>query len=266
MAKDGISFDKYIDNPSGGTSVITNRKMYKDLYTSKFDKILLRENGKIDFKVYKDNKSKDDSFYIHIKVPSEVIAKFYYDVVIHLSTVETTKKASTNLRQYQVKFFSNDPAFVYTFAHAFSEHHIFVEDLKPRMSKVALKSLAKTKNPTNQIFYVKSLYFAYLTMEKYSLFNRINLNGLAEPYDKKILLNNITNADIKIKERQDAQEKLDKEERDRKRKEAAEKDRNRNINHKTSSSKISKITNVSKTSKISKVSNTTRKTKIVGKS
>ena len=30
---DGISFDKYIDNPSGkGASVITNRNMYKSMF------------------------------------------------------------------------------------------------------------------------------------------------------------------------------------------------------------------------------------------
>ena len=33
---DGMSFDKYIDNPSGG-QVFTNRQMYKAMYKSKFD-------------------------------------------------------------------------------------------------------------------------------------------------------------------------------------------------------------------------------------
>ena len=43
-----ITFDKYIDNPSGG-SVFTNRNMYKNMYKDKFDKILLRENGNIHY-------------------------------------------------------------------------------------------------------------------------------------------------------------------------------------------------------------------------
>ena len=37
-----ISFDKYIDNPSGG-AVFTNRNMYKAMYADKFNKILVRE-------------------------------------------------------------------------------------------------------------------------------------------------------------------------------------------------------------------------------
>ena len=72
---DGMSFDKYIDNPSGG-QVFTNRQMYKAMYKSKFDKILVREQGQIKFTVYKSEDA-NDSYYIHMKIPSEVIEKFY---------------------------------------------------------------------------------------------------------------------------------------------------------------------------------------------
>ncbi len=262
MAKDGMNFDKYIDNPSGGSSVITNRKMYKELYKSKFGAILLREEGKIDYTVYKDSKSKDDSHYIHIKIPSEVIPKFYYDVVIRLSTVEETKKASSNLRAYQAQFYSNDPAFVYTFVHAFNANNMFIKDLEKKMSKTALKTLAKTKNPKDEIFYVKSLYFAYLVMEKEDLFNRLKLKKLAKPYDKKQLLDSIEYAEDKIKARQEAEENLKKEEADKKRKEVQQRNDNRNINHKP---KISKVSNVTKTSRTSKITKTSKTTKVIGR-
>ena len=42
-----IMFDKYIDNPAGKGAVVTNRSMYKTMYTDKFNKVLLRENGNI---------------------------------------------------------------------------------------------------------------------------------------------------------------------------------------------------------------------------
>ena len=157
---DGMSFDKYIDNPSGGATVITNRNMYKDMYKSKFDKVLLRESGKIEWSVYYTNDGKD-SHYIYMKIPSEVIEGFYYDVVIRLFTTENKKKTNVNLREYAVEFYSNDPAFVYTFAHAFSKNKLFIEDLEPKMSKAALKDVAKVKNPKDNVWYVKSLYFAY---------------------------------------------------------------------------------------------------------
>ena len=80
---DGMNFDKYIDNPSGGSSVVTNRNMYKEMYKQKFNAVLVREQGKINYSVYKA-KDNTDSYFIHMKIPSEVIPKFYYDVVIRL--------------------------------------------------------------------------------------------------------------------------------------------------------------------------------------
>lgn len=248
---DGMSFDKYIDNPAGGSTVITNRNMYKDLYKSKFDKILLRESGIIKWKVYYANDGQD-SFYIHIQVPSEVIEKFYYDVVIRLFTTENKKKSNVNLREYAVEFFSNDPAFVYTFAHAFNKNHLFIKDLEPKMSKTALKVVAKIKNPKDNVWYVKSLYFAYLAMERYNLFNRTILKQHSTKYDKRELLSKIIHAAEKIEARQIAQEKLNKE-----------KARSKKIERKDKElqSKHTKTSNIAKTSITSKISKNTKTVK-----
>ena len=242
---DGMSFDKYIDNPSGEATVITNRNMYKDLYKSKFDKVLLRENGKIEWHVYQTNDNQD-SYYIYIKVPSEVIEKFYYDVVIRLFTTENKKKSNNILREYAVEFYSNDPAFVYTFAHAFSKNKLFIKDLEPKMSRAAMKDVAKMKNPKDNIWYVKSLYFAYLTMERYHLFNRTILNQHSSKYNKRELLSKITHATEKVEARQEAQVKLDKE-----------KAKEKKIERKDIEiqSKRAKTSDIVKTSVISKKSN-----------
>lgn len=253
---DGISFDKYIDNPSGkGASVITNRNMYKSMYSSKFNAVLVREQGKIDFEIFK-TKDKNDTYYIYIKVPSEAISNFYYDVVIKLYTTIGAKKASANLRNYAVGFYSNDPAFVYTFAYSFSKNKLFIDDLAPKMSRKALQTKAKVKNPKNEVWYVKSLYFAYLTMEKYNLFNRLNLDRLSKRYNKKELLSKITHADKKIQDRMDEQEKLNKE-KSIKEKQSSE----RNVNKATAKTKTSNITKTAKTSVVSKRTNTTKTTK-----
>lgn len=246
-----MSFDKYIDNPSGGATVITNRNMYKDMYKSKFDKVLLRESGKIEWKVYYTNDNYD-SFYIYMKIPSEVIEKFYYDVVIRLYTTENKKKSNLNLREYAVEFYSNDPAFVYTFAHAFSKNNLFIKDLEPKMSKIALKDAAKVKNPKDNVWYVKSLYFAYLTMERYHLFNRTILKQHGVKYDKKELLSKITHATEKVEARQQAQVKLDKEKTKSKKIER---------NDKALQSKSTQTSGITKTSTVSKTSKITNKVK-----
>lgn len=248
-----MSFDKYIDNPSGGATVITNRNMYKDMYKSKFDKVLLRESGTIKWKVYYTNDGQD-SFYIYMKIPSEVITDFYYDVVIRLFTTENKKKSNGNLREYAVEFYSNDPAFVYTFAHAFSKNHLFIKDLEPKMSKTALKDVAKVKNPKDNVWYVKSLYFAYLTMEKYHLFNRSILNQHGKKYNNKELLSQITHATEKVEARQEAQKKLDNEKAKEKHKKITRTDTDLQSKH-------SKITNTVKTSTVSKTSKNTKMVK-----
>ena len=252
---DGMSFDKYIDNPSGGASVVTNRNMYKNMYKSKFNAVLVREQGKIDFEVFK-TKDKNDTYYIYMKIPSEVIPNFYYDVVIKLYTTVNAKKASSYLRHYAVGFYSNDPAFVYTFAYSFAKNNLFIDDLEPKMSKKALRDKAKVRNPKNEVWYVKSLYFAYLAMEKYNLFHRINLDRVAKRYSKRELLSKITHADKKIQDRISEQEKLKKE-----KKAESRNPEERNVHNATARTKTSNITKTAKTSTVSKRSNTTKTTK-----
>ena len=110
-----MTFQEYIANPTGiGTAVMSYRKMYEDLYVDKWKLILTREGGKIEYKLYKDK----HSCYCHIKIPSEIVPKFYYDVVIKMDIT----RDSMNLIDSPVQFFSIDPHFNYVFAYAFNHH------------------------------------------------------------------------------------------------------------------------------------------------
>ena len=221
-----ITFDKYIDNPAGG-SVFTNRSMYKNMYLTKFNKLLVREQGLIRFRIFRSDDA-FDAYYIYMKIPSEMVDNFYYDVVIKLYTDDNEKKNSANLRGYYVKFYANDPAFVYTFAYTFAHSELFVNELSSKMSNKYIQHEAKVKNPGNNVWYVKSLYFAYLTMEKYNLFNRVMLNNNALRYKKNALLALVTQAELKVKARQDAQERINKEKKEARKKQQIEKEKLRN--------------------------------------
>lgn len=197
-----MTFTEYINNPMGRkNAVISNREMHRTFYTEKFNKILLRENGNIIYALYTDA----DNYYIHINIPSEVVKNFYYDVLVKFSP---PSKVSTdkNLESYNVQFFSNDPAFVYTFAHSFIENKLFITDLEDRMSKEAVKKIAKEKNPKNEVGYVKSLYFAYLYMKAKGLFNKSMYNK-NNTWKKKDILNKVMYASDKIEARQAYAEK-----------------------------------------------------------
>lgn len=200
-----MTFHEYIQNPMGReNAVISNRVMYRNLYQEKLDKILVREAGKIDIKAYHVGKR----YICYLKIPSEVIDKFYYDVLIEFRSPK--KITGNDLKEYLVRFYSNDPSFVYTFTHAFVKNDLFFKDFENKMSKKAIKERGKEKNPADQVGYVKSIYFAYLIMSKRGYFSKTKY---VDKYSKSSLDREIEHADKKIKDRQEAAEKKSKDRR-----------------------------------------------------
>ena len=119
-----MTFNDYINNPMGKkNSVFGSRELYREMYRKKLDAILLREVGKVKYKLYK---TKDKNMYIiHFKIPSEPLKNFYYDTVIQFYSKDHGVQISNNLKKYYVKFYSNDPSFVFTFAHSFKQNNLF---------------------------------------------------------------------------------------------------------------------------------------------
>lgn len=207
-----MTFEQYIKNPSGkGSAVITNRGMYNDLYIKKFNLIMLREGNKFNWTCYK---TKDGRYIIHIKVPSEVIPKFYYDVLIEFSPSNKALETSYNLKGYDIRVFSNSPDFMYTHCHAFVKNGLFFTDFASKMPKEALKKPAKQRNPQDAVSYVKSLYFAFLIMNQFSLFQKTNY-VMVDTYNKNTVLQNVMSAEEKASLRQS----LEQEQREKKKSE-----------------------------------------------
>lgn len=204
-----MTFDQYIVNPLGKRnavlSAITRESIRKD-YTNRFNNILLRENGKISYYKYKTS---NNNYIIHIKIPSEVVKKFYYDVVIRFFTDENVSDAGRSLDKYNIQVFSNDPAFVFTHAYVFKQNDLFFDALTSKMGKRPLKQSPDITNPSKQLAYVKSIYFAYLFMKNRNLFKIISWADAAK-YDQKTLLQNVMSADEKIALRQEEGKKISK--------------------------------------------------------
>lgn len=204
-----MTFQQYVDNPMGKKNAVFSQKdIYRDNYTRRFDAIFLREAGKLTYFLYKDKRS--DTFYAHIRIPSEVIPKFYYDVVIKFETKNNALRVGNTLKEYDVRFFSNDPAFVFTFEHVFHKNDMFVEELKPKASKLALKKFPKEKNRFGIPGYVKSIYFAWIFMNRSNLFSKYLYDQVGQPYSLKALIENIEDTDIKIADRQEKGKELDR--------------------------------------------------------
>lgn len=257
-----MTYNQYIQNPMGvRNSVISNREMYREMYTKKWGEIKLRENGDIKYIIMK---SKSD-FYVYIKIPSEVVPKFYYDIVIRFYPPKDKKSVELErtLDNYNVQFYSNDPSFVFTFAHSFKKNGLILDDMNPRMSKLALKQNADVRNPNNQVGYVKSLYFAYLEIKNKGLLQKIRYTA-AIPYDKNYLLSVIEDADVKIDKRQQEGDNLAKKKK-RKSTNDDKKSVTDNTNNSTSSHVIVPKNKISGKSKISAKSKISGKSKITGR-
>ena len=206
-----MTLEQYIQNPMGKNNAVLNsnmREAARASYTDKLNKIMLREHGNVWYRLFKNTKL--NKYYIYIKIPSEVVNKFYYDVVVEFYTDSDVKEAGRNLLKYYVKFYSNDPAFTFTYAYVFRRNSLFINELRYKMSNKALNEIPKEKNPNKDVGYVKSLYFAYLLIKLKNLNSLNKFEAECTEIDWNYLGNNIENADSKIAKRQDLGDKLKK--------------------------------------------------------
>ena len=198
-----MSLNQYILNPALKTNAILNasaRELIKRNYEHKFDNIMLRENGKVTYYLF--TQADRNIYWAYIKVPSEVVHNFYYDVIFKFTPTNNTGFFD-DLFKFNVQFFSNDPNFVFTYAYVFNKNDLFIKELRSKMSKEALKDAPDEKNPTESISYEKAIYFAYLIMRERKLNKLLKFKGEAKPLDTKFLLENIMTADEKIQQRQE---------------------------------------------------------------
>ncbi len=234
-----MTFQEYIQNPTGiGTGVMSYRKMYDDLYHNKWDIIMTREAGKVEYSLWKDGSK---ACYCYIKIPSEVVPKFYYDVVIKMYV----DKNSMSLTDCETQFFSNDPNFSFVFAYAFKHHKLTIPELEFKMSKTALTKKPVEKNPQLIINYIKSLYFAYIFMRKNGLFMRAKYMD-APQFDKKKFDKLIEDTDVKVQDRQLKGEEIAKEKAAAKKREQAKQNKPKRveIDNKNTDLKIGTVKNV----------------------
>ena len=253
--------EQYITNPMQ-SPVLTAimRESMRNSYIKKFNALLLREHGIINYFLYKDEDH--NKYYAYFKIPSETIERFYYDTIIEFTTDNNIKEAGKNLFKYNIRFYSNDPSFVYNYAYVFSRKGLFINQLADKMSQKALRDPAKEKNPANQVGYVKSIYFAYLFMKLRSFNDIDKFKAQASVLNMDNLIANVTSADQKIGERESAGERLNKRKNIAKNK--AKKEEENKKKYSELSVKYSKKSNIisgSKQSSMIKTTKTTKKTK-----
>ena len=68
---------------------LERQRLPEQLYTKKFDEMMLRVNGKINYTLYKNTNEK---YVLYIMMPSEKDENIFYDVVIEFTTNDDVQK------------------------------------------------------------------------------------------------------------------------------------------------------------------------------
>ena len=208
-----MTYEEYINNPLQTRLGGYTREIYRTSYTDRWNKIMVRENNDVEYHLYK---AKDGSYYFYVKIPSEVVKKFTYDVIIRFKRPAKNSHnvdMDSDLTKYDVEFFSNDPAFVFNLEYTFKSKDMFVNDLKSKADPVALKNKPEITNPNNQLVYCKSIYFAYLFAKQRGLFVK---SKYLDEYNKQKLLDQVEDSQIKIQKRQELGSKAEAEKKQQK--------------------------------------------------
>lgn len=205
----------FLDNPIGkGTSILPNRDLILNDFKRRH-KSMLDKGKKFEVNVYHNEVT--DNYYFHVKVPSETDRVNDYDVVLQLSPT----KISTGIikppliDKYEVRFFSNSPSFVYTYAHIMYSNDMMVKFLAKKYSRIVLKKEPVVKNPTGVILYEKSITFAILTvLSNPDYMSRTYLKSIQKTHAENILFTKIRTDEKILEEIQEENVRLGKIKKD----------------------------------------------------
>lgn len=185
---------EFMENPMGKGSTVINRNLIISDLNRRYDELI--KTKKIQLTVYRD----DSEYYFHFIMPSESERDNTYDVVLYFTFDEDASfKYDNFLNRYYLKFFSNCPSFIYTYAFAFNQYSLLIDSLANKYERDVLKYDPITRNPGEVVSYEKSIYFAckYILNNK-SYMNKMVLNTMAKKFSATAI-NSIVRNDVKIK-------------------------------------------------------------------
>lgn len=194
-----LTFKQFLQNPTGPYSAYFGKRVeIINNLENRFSKLLSSRMKDFTCKLYKEK----EDYYFHVTVPSETFKEITYDIVVKLTPSNDACKSESSLFNYKCQFFSNSPAFVFTYAYVFNKDGNLINFLSNKISAKALKEEPNIKNPVQIYGYEKSLYFAMLYI-KYKFYHiKTNILSLQKTLNKKELLKNIDHSDKKLAEYQ----------------------------------------------------------------
>ena len=118
---------------------------------------------------YQENKKKivcksvceyEETYLIHLLIPSESSEGKTYDVVIQFFTPDKVIRKESTLDNYLIQFFSNSPSFIYKYAVLYKNKGFMIDSLQDKLNQDYKDALPTKSNSSMKMSYDKSLYFA----------------------------------------------------------------------------------------------------------
>ena len=189
------TLEEFYRNPAGTGVTSMTIGTLKDSYRRRYE-YMISKGKRFNCTVYKEH---DNSYYYHIIVPSELNLNDY-DVVVHLSTID----GGNNMKKWNIRLFSNSPAFTFTYAYVYNENGLLIPWLKNKFNKETFSELPTERNPDILISYDKSIFFAlHHIMVSLSTTQRFLMNNRGEPFVMDHIYDIIRTADLTIAEAND---------------------------------------------------------------
>lgn len=159
---------------------------------------------------------------VHIKVPSETVKDFYYDVLLELN-----RAGAKRFQDCHIKIFSNCPSFVYTYAYVFyhlkddelgtdnmivdryeqkiPRERLMIKNAETKLGKRVVTERPDVRNPYGLPLFDKSVYYAIFYLLEHIDFNRAMFNKYIT--SERELFSSIPNFDKLMIDRKLAEQK-----------------------------------------------------------
>lgn len=197
---------EYINDPKLANQ--TNRELMQS-YTNKLNDIIIRENKMPEVAIY----TKGDEYWFYFYIPDAKLKNVKYDVVLQFIPKNEKQITNKTISEYEVKFFSNDPGFIYYYCWCFNKENMLIDSLKFKLNELALKQEPVHTNPDHNLRMCKSFYFAYLVMHKLNLFNKENIAMMHPAKYNQMIINGKIHTDASVRHKIDTTNKINRFER-----------------------------------------------------